>query len=208
MAKRRTPEEARELLMDSAETLFGQRGPDAVALRDVAREAGVSHGLITHYFETFDGLVEAVLARRARRIAADVVARLQRAAGAPIANELVTTLLAAVSEPAHLRLVAWAVLSGRWQSLDFLPSKQHGLRAIADTVHAAATRRAEAAGVRPPSMEDVDYAIVLALSATYGYGLGKAVFFRALARKPGKHTDAEVMQRLGAMLLGSVSGGR
>jgi AcrR family transcriptional regulator len=199
-AKRRSPDEARALLMDAAEGLFAERGPDAFGLRDIARKAGVSHGLITHYFKTYDGLVEAVFARRADRIAAAVVARLEQAAGAPAAHELITLLLAAVSEPAHLRLVAWAALSGRAQSIDFLPGRRRGLRPIADAILHAATLRAERAGTPAPTKDDVDYAIVLALSATYGYGLGRTPFMRALGRKADGGTDQAVMRRLSEML--------
>lgn len=199
-AKRRSPEEARALLMDAAEGLFAERGPDAFGLRDIAQKAGVSHGLITHYFKTYEGLVEAVFARRAERVAGAVVARLEQAAGAPAALELVTLLLAAVSEPAHLRLVAWAALSGRSQSIDFLPGRQRGLRLVADAVFRAAKARAEAKGTPAPSSEDVDYAIVLALCATYGYGLGKTPFLRALGRKVESSTDEAVMRRLSEML--------
>jgi TetR/AcrR family transcriptional regulator, repressor for neighboring sulfatase len=204
-ARRRSHEEARALLMDAAEGLFAERGPDAYGLRDIAQQAGVSHGLITHYFKTYEGLVEAVFARRAERIAAAVVAKLEQSAGAPAAHELITLLLAAVSEPAHLRLVAWAALSGRSQSIDFLPGRQRGLRVIADAVLRAATLRAERAGTPPPSQDDVDYAIVLALCATYGYGLGKTAFLRALGREMDSSTDEAVMGRLSGMLQGLLS---
>jgi AcrR family transcriptional regulator len=192
--------------MDAAEGLFAERGPDAFGLRDIAQQAGVSHGLITHYFKTYEGLVEAVFARRAERIAAAVVAQLERAAGAPAAHELITLLLAAVSEPAHLRLVAWAALSGRSESIDFLPGRQRGLRVIADAILRAATLRAERSGTSAPSQDDVDYAIVLALSATYGYGLGKAPFLRALGRETDSSTDQAVMARLSEMLQRLLSG--
>ena len=37
-------------------------------MKDVARGAGVSHALVSHYFGTYDALVEAVLERRAEAI--------------------------------------------------------------------------------------------------------------------------------------------
>lgn len=67
-------------------------------------------------------------------------------------------------------------------------------------MHRAATLRAEQAGGTGPSQEDVDYAVVLALSAAYGYGLGKLPLFRALGRKPQPGTDDAVMQRLSDMV--------
>ena len=61
---RRSPEEARALILEAAERVFATHLPDVVGLKDVAREAGVSHALVTHYFGTYSALVEATLERR------------------------------------------------------------------------------------------------------------------------------------------------
>ena len=57
---RRTPEEARELILDAAEKTMGSHGPAALRLQDVAREAGVSHPTILHHFGSREGLVRAL----------------------------------------------------------------------------------------------------------------------------------------------------
>src|SRR5260221_14507830 len=56
--RRRTPEVARQELLDAAERVFTEFHPDQVGLKQVAREAGVSHALITHYFGTYGGVIE------------------------------------------------------------------------------------------------------------------------------------------------------
>src|SRR5215470_10521856 len=61
---RRSPEDARAHILDAADAVFRDHLPDAVGLREIAAAAEVSHGLVTHYFETYDGLVAAVIARR------------------------------------------------------------------------------------------------------------------------------------------------
>ena len=65
--KRRSPEEARRLILDAAEHVFSERGPDAAGLKLVAAQAGVTHGLVTHYFRTYDALVEATMERATTR---------------------------------------------------------------------------------------------------------------------------------------------
>ena len=50
--RRRPPELARQEIVDAAERVFAASQPDQVGLKEVAREAGVSHALITHYFGT------------------------------------------------------------------------------------------------------------------------------------------------------------
>lgn len=198
--RRRSPEEAKELLLDAAERLFSERGPDAVGLRDVGREAGVSHGLITHYFKTYEGLVEAVFNRRTARTAGTVVTRFVEMGSKPSSEALIDLMLGIVSEPIHLRLVAWAMLTGRAMQPDFVAGRQQGLRPIAEAIYAAASGEAERSGMRAPTRDDVDYALLLAIGAAYGWGLGKAPFLAALGRKTTARSDQEVMVRLKTMM--------
>lgn len=67
------PLERREQLVDSAVAAFARRGISHTSITDVAREAGVSRGLVYHYFPTMDDVVDAVL----ERIVADFVAQVR-----------------------------------------------------------------------------------------------------------------------------------
>lgn len=51
---------ARALIRDCALRLFGERGPDAVTVRDIAACANVSPGLVLHHFGSKQGLRDAV----------------------------------------------------------------------------------------------------------------------------------------------------
>lgn len=53
----------REALLDTAESLLPQRGPEGLTLREVAREAGVSHAAPYHHFESRDALLAAIAER-------------------------------------------------------------------------------------------------------------------------------------------------
>jgi len=79
-------------LLAAAATLFAERGPAAVSLRDVAVAADVNLGLIHRYIGSKDDLLAAVLAARpgmaplqtyAQRSPVEVVETLIRAAFAP-----------------------------------------------------------------------------------------------------------------------------
>ena len=186
--KRRAPEEAKALLLDAAERLFFERGPDAVGLRDVAREAGVSHGLITHYFKTYEGLVESVLGRRTARIAERVVTRFAEMQQAPSANELVDLLLAIVSEPIHLKLVAWAMLSGRAQQADFVPGRPMACdRSLKRSTRLRATRPRLGAHLCRRAMTSTTRCC--RVGSAYGGALEKRRFLAALGRKGSARTD-------------------
>jgi AcrR family transcriptional regulator len=58
-------DDARERILDAAESLFAHHGLDAVSVRDVARKAHVDTALVHYYFDTKRGLFDAVFERRA-----------------------------------------------------------------------------------------------------------------------------------------------
>jgi AcrR family transcriptional regulator len=54
-------------LIDAATQLFDRRNPGSVSVREIAKLAGVNHGLVHHYFGSKQALVQAVLDRLATR---------------------------------------------------------------------------------------------------------------------------------------------
>ena len=53
-------EEKRRLILDAAVRVFARSGFHTSRVGDIAEEAGVAHGLLYHYFESKDQLLEAV----------------------------------------------------------------------------------------------------------------------------------------------------
>ena len=194
---RRTPEDARAHLLDAADEVFRTRLPDTVGLAYVARAAGVSHALITHYFGTYEGLVEAALERRVGRVREALVAAAMKGlsdqadTGSPL-GQYREALASAVTDPVTVRLAVWAVLSGRSSAADFFPSKGQGLRVFADMIVAregpAATR------------ERVEFALVTSFSLIVTWSLGKKALLAGMGKKPGRETDTWFEEELGKML--------
>lgn len=58
----------REAILDAALPVFGQSGFHGASLREIARQCGVSHQSLMHYFPTKDALLLAVLRRRDERL--------------------------------------------------------------------------------------------------------------------------------------------
>src|SRR5437016_12760729 len=137
---RRTPEEAKRLILETAQALVARTGPQGLRLQDIAAEAGISHPLILHHFGSRAGLVRA-LTREA-------------------AAELKDRLIAAMTQPEYsigeqLDQVFDAFHGGLAQRLAWLAVEDPDggpannallLREIVDTLHA---RRAAA----PPGSE-------------------------------------------------------
>jgi AcrR family transcriptional regulator len=227
--KRRSPEVARREILDAAERLMADAGPDAVGLKAVASAAGVSHALVSHYFGTYDALVDAVLARKADALTEAVVARIgeapwpgatqakpsdsKRARGAKGrahegtkstervegAMQILDVLFAVLTEPAYARLSTWAMLSGRGSLLERHLARFEALRRVVDALVARADE-ARRSKSRAADRKDIEVAVVVALAAAQGYAVGKGAYLHGLGREPSDAMDARVVRALGEML--------
>ncbi|MEQ9695459.1 TetR/AcrR family transcriptional regulator [Shimia sp. SDUM112013] len=62
--------ETRARILDAAERLFAERGFEGASIRDIAREAGVQAGLVTHHGGPKEDLFARIVARRADELSA------------------------------------------------------------------------------------------------------------------------------------------
>src|SRR5690606_3593514 len=157
--------------------------------------AGVSHALITHYFGTYAGLVEATLERRLAALRERIRERLGEAGALSRPEELLGVLFQALEDPVHRRLMKWLAASERPSAIHAFALQHKGLALIARQV---------AAAIRPePSakmIETVELALATAVSAATGYAVMKMAIAGALGREPSAALDAAVQRTLAAML--------
>jgi len=183
---RRTPEEARALILAACGRLLMQRGPSEVGLVDVAREAAVSHALVTHYFGTIDALVDAALdqfveAERQRLLSLI----LERPDATP--REWMEQWFELRNRPEVTRILAWSFLTE--QRKDFFGRRMRGAQRVVDAIE---TRLGGAM-----AREKIEFALLLVLSATHGYALGKTAYWPSLGHdKVGKAEDRFFFDRL------------
>ncbi len=192
--RRRSPELARTELLDAAERLFRDLPPDKIGLKDVAREAEVSHALITHYFGTFDGLVEKVFERRTQRLRAVIIERLTTT-GISNAGELIAILFTTFDDPVHLRLMKWLLASESGSVVHALALRDRGISIIAEQVAKVIDPNADVVARR-----EVELALVITVSAAFGYTATKLALASAIGAKPDDTLDREVQKTLTAML--------
>jgi TetR/AcrR family transcriptional regulator, repressor for neighboring sulfatase len=117
--RRRSAPEARGEALAAARKLLIERGPDAVTLKAVADEIGVSHTNILHHFGTAGELQSALMSAMVRDLAAalmDAVAQLRSDAPAPRA--LIDVVFDAFNKGGAGKLGAWIVLSGNTRHLE------------------------------------------------------------------------------------------
>ena len=194
--RRRAPEQARRELLDAAERVFAEFQPDRVGLKEIARAAGVSHALVTHYFGTYAGLVEATLERRVRALREEMLVRVREVGALAQPARLLAILFHALTDPVHLRLMRWLLASERPSASHVFAFADQGMQRIALEVGKALLGRSPA----PAELHAIENALLTAVSAAYGYAMGKDALASALGRSPGPELGEAVQETLAQML--------
>lgn len=195
--QRRAPEVARTLLLDAAERVFAKHQPDEVGLKDIAREAGTSHALITHYFGTYAGLIEATLERRIRQLRETMQARLRTAGALQSPGEMLGLLFRTLEDPVHLRLMKWMTARETPSTVHSFALQERGIQQVARQVAEALTPE------RPPPkaiLEPLELAMTTAVAAAFGWSASKEALSGAIGRSPSRDLDLAIQQTLGGML--------
>ncbi len=179
--RRRAPEEARRLILETAQALIASTGPEGLRLQDIAAAAGISHPLILHHFGSREGLVR----------------ELTRQAVAELRDKLVVALASSeYSVEQQLDRVFDAFRDGLAQRLAWLATVDPGggtegaqmiMRDLADKLH---DRRLAAA---PPgtaiTRDDTDALIHLVATAAFGDALFGARLHRSSGLPVTSETD-------------------
>lgn len=107
--KREAEETRREALISAALELVAEGGPQAASVRAIAERAGVTPGLIRHYFSSKDDLNRAAYRRLVNRMTVDSLAAMDGVGEQPEAR-LVAFITASLRPPVvdRLRLSLWA----------------------------------------------------------------------------------------------------
>jgi AcrR family transcriptional regulator len=188
---RRNPEQARAHILDAAVRVLSKKGPHAVGLKDVALEAGVSHALITHYFKTYEALVEAAVAQTIARLRMKLV-ETALATENPSPETMVQVYLDTALEPWYGRLASWALFSEH-VSEDYAARFAPDMSALVAAVEQVLVARMKP----PPTRAQVEAIIVAVWSMAIGYVASNNFFWRSLGRKPGPRRDRELREAVG-----------
>ena len=191
---RRTPEEARRLILEAAQTRLATTGPEGLRLQEIAAAAGVSHPLILHHFGSREGLVRA----------------LTREAAAELRDKLVTAMeTSEYSVEQQLDRVFDAFRDGLAQRLAWLVTVDPGggaegtqliMREIADRLHARRIATAPPGAVI--TRGDTDALIHLVATSAFGDALYGAQLHRSAGLPATRETDRSFRRWLAALIRG------
>jgi AcrR family transcriptional regulator len=191
---RRTPEEARRLILETAQALIASTGPEGLRLQDIAAAAGISHSLILHHFGNREGLVRA----------------LTRQAAAELRDKLIAAMESMeYSVEQQLDQVFDAFRGGLAQRLAWLltvdpnygsEGNQMILRDIAEKVHARrVAANSESVAI---SREDTESLIHLIAIAAFGDALFGAHLRRSAGLPVSSETDRSFRRWLALLIRG------
>jgi AcrR family transcriptional regulator len=96
MPKKVDPEERRRLIADALMRVAAEQGLESVSLRHVATQAGVSAGMVQHYFRTRDEMMAFALTIVRERAQLRVTAAVAGLSGEPAPRLLLRTMIAAL----------------------------------------------------------------------------------------------------------------
>lgn len=112
---RRSPEAAKELILEAAEKRLAEGGPEAVRVQKIAGDLGLTDAAIYHHFRNREGLLDALARFGARRLRAsmeELVAQQKESAGPDIAT-IVHLTLDTFETRGYAQLVLWLASAGK-----------------------------------------------------------------------------------------------
>jgi AcrR family transcriptional regulator len=105
--KRRTAEEAKALVLDTAARRLQEFGLEGLNIVGLAEEAGMSHATLIHHFGSSGGMRRALVERMTERLVRDAVATLANNQGL---EGLFRELFSVFSTGGHAKLLAWLAI--------------------------------------------------------------------------------------------------
>jgi AcrR family transcriptional regulator len=178
---RRTPEEARRLILETAQSLIASTGPEGLRLQDIAAGAGISHSLILHHFGSREGLVRALTRQAVAELRDKLVAAM--ASGESSVEQQLDRVFDAFRDGLAQRLAWLATVDSRGGA----EGTQMILRDIADRLHARRIAAAPPGAVIP--RDDTDALIHLVAAAAFGDALFGAQLHRSAGLPATSETD-------------------
>lgn len=110
---RRTPEEARSVILDAAAQRLGADGPEGLQLTEIAAVAGMAHSTVLHHFGSAEGLRAALAEKMVEKLLSDILNVLDATGGiVPNDHTILFRVFEVLSDDGNARLLAWTMLRG------------------------------------------------------------------------------------------------
>ena len=184
--KRLSKDDARELILSTAQKRFEINGLDGLKLTDIGKDAGITHSNILHHFGNRDGLLEALIRRMTTRLATDILDNIKESADSLDRTANLQTLFETLSKKGHARLIIWML------SMDNASERAHplieSLRPLFDRFCDVLIGRYGGDAIK--DRETVRYFLLLITTAAVGDGVAGG-FLKKSLRFDGDDKEAD-----------------
>lgn len=154
---RRTPDEAKALIMDVAAERLRRLGLDGLNISGVAEAAGISHATVIHHFGSTGAMREALLRKMTADLLSDVMEALQYQQSP---DKVLGRLFGTLSRDGHGKLLAWLALDSQLAGFDATTSTGDLFENIIDSIASEGGNRT-----------DAKYQVYLVAIAALGLGI-------------------------------------
>jgi AcrR family transcriptional regulator len=189
---RRTPEEARRLILDTAQELIARNGPEGLRLQEIAAAAGISHPLILHHFGSREGLVRALVQEAVAELRDKLIAAMGSAESS--LEQEFDQVFDAYRDGLAQRLAWLATIDPSGDTVG--PATI--MRDIADSLHARRTAAAPAGAT--PDRADTEMLVHLIAVAAFGDAIVGRRLWRSAELPAADDTDRRFRAWLAALI--------
>lgn len=165
--KRLSKEEARDLILGSAQNLFESKGLEGLKLADIAKDAGITHSNILHHFGSREGLNEALIERMTTRLALDILENIEQTDHLDRTANL-RILFDTLSQKSYAQLITWVLAMGSDQEREDRLIKS--LRPLFERLNQEVLKRQKGAGTLPEE-QGLRFFMLLITTAAVGEGV-------------------------------------
>lgn len=110
---RRSPSEARALILEAATKRLEAVGPEGLQVKEIATIAGVTHSTILHHFGSAEGVRAALAEKMVEKLLSDILAALDDSGNVvPGDHAILFRVFSVLSDDGNARLLAWTMLKG------------------------------------------------------------------------------------------------
>lgn len=137
---RRSPAEARALILEAARTRLKAVGPEGLQVKEIAAIAGVTHSTILHHFGSAEDLRVALAENMVEKLLDDILAVMDTGDTVfPADHSVLFRVFSVLSDDGNARLLAWTMLRGA-----DLRGGEETLKALFDKIHAGVVQAIKA----------------------------------------------------------------
>lgn len=128
--RRRSPETARDEILDAAENILLAQGPADLKFQEIATTAKIAKSTAHHHFGSLEEIHKALVNRVLQRLTKDLSEALSHSETSPEHNieQAIQAVYAIIASERYSKILAWVILSTETAKLSYLAEPLHTIK--------------------------------------------------------------------------------